>query len=85
MRFVDGHRRALWPSVIDSLHFNLSRELIMTSVGYRIFRSSFDSWDTMCQQVVEFAAKVDVINISHSVEKTEGVIIVWYRLTPERR
>jgi len=39
----------------------------------------------MCQQVVEFAAKVDVINISHSVEKTEGVIIVWYRLTPERR
>ena len=49
-------------------------------VRHRIFKSTFATWDTMCQEVEEFANTIpreDLINISHS-DHGHGVIIVWY-------
>jgi hypothetical protein len=51
-------------------------------VAFRVFRSSFISWEELFQQAADFAAEVGperVINISHSADKGDGVVTVWYR------
>ena len=50
-------------------------------VEYRMFRSSMSSWDTLFAQVAEFATQVGpdrLISISHSEDKDDGVVTVWY-------
>ena len=51
------------------------------SIQHSIYKSSFDSWEEMCSKVARFAETIpreDLINISHSSEGGQGVIIVWY-------
>lgn len=48
-------------------------------VNFKIFRSTFGTWEALAEQAASFAAKVNLISISHSADKSEGVIIVWYR------
>ena len=56
---------------------------------YKIFRSHYETWDIMAQQVSEFLSTLGpgrVIGVSHSQESQLGVIIVWYwevEQTPE--
>jgi hypothetical protein len=53
----------------------------MTKAQHKVFRSHFDSWDKMAEQVTEFLSGLGrdrVIGISRSQESQFGVIIVWY-------
>jgi hypothetical protein len=47
----------------------------------KLFKSHYDSWETMSQQVAEFLTTLGpgkVIGVSHSQESQLGVIAVWY-------
>jgi hypothetical protein len=49
-------------------------------VEYKMFRG-FDSWIELFGQARDFANEVGadrVLNISHSVEDDDGVVVVWY-------
>lgn len=50
-------------------------------VKFRLFKSSFKSWDDLCAQAAEFASQIGkerLINLSVSEDHNEGVIVVWY-------
>ena len=50
-------------------------------VKFQLFRATFSSWNTLCEQAAEFASskgKDRVINIAMSADHSEGVIAVWY-------
>ena len=49
-------------------------------VGFKIFKSSFSSWDDLCQKAADFASEKGrdhVINISVSEDHNDGVV-VWF-------
>jgi hypothetical protein len=53
------------------------------SVQFKIFESSFQSWETLFREAAEFASHVDrLISISHSHAGPGlggmGVVTVWY-------
>lgn len=48
---------------------------------YRVFRSTWTSWDGLFCQATEFANEIGperVVNISHSEDRGDGVVTVWY-------
>lgn len=50
-------------------------------VRFRVSRSTFYSWEAMYEDAAEFAATLPpnhVIGISHSDDKGDGVVVVWY-------
>ena len=50
-------------------------------VRFEVFRSSFESWQSLFGQAAEFASTLSperLITISHSADRTDGVITVWY-------
>ena len=50
-------------------------------VKYELFRSGFKSWDSLFATAAEFATQIGrerLIGISHSEDKQDGVIAVWY-------
>ena len=50
-------------------------------VTYEIFKSGWLSWDELFKQATEFASELGperVLNISHSEDQNEGVVVVWY-------
>lgn len=50
-------------------------------VKYKLFRSMFSSWETLFTQAAEFADRIPperLISISHSADKGDGVVTVWY-------
>ena len=50
-------------------------------MNYRYFRGVLASWDTLCTQAAEFATELGpdrLVSISHSEDKNDGVVIVWY-------
>ena len=50
-------------------------------VRFRVFRSVFQSWESLFQEVADFATEVGperLISISHSEDKSDGVVTVWY-------
>ncbi|WDE06265.1 hypothetical protein SG34_004885 [Thalassomonas viridans] len=52
------------------------------SVTYKMFRGTFASWDELFTSASEFASTLkpeQLINISHSVNDSDGVVTVWYR------
>jgi hypothetical protein len=54
---------------------------MLIQARYKLFKSAFDSWETMSQQVADFLTKLGpgrVIGVSHSQESNVGVIAVWY-------
>ena len=51
------------------------------AVHFKMFKSSFQSWDCLFQQAGEFATNVGrerLIGISHSCGEMEGVVTVWF-------
>jgi hypothetical protein len=50
-------------------------------VHFKVFRSSFSSWETLFREAADFASTVPtdrLISISHSEDQNEGVVSVWY-------
>ena len=48
---------------------------------YEIFRGTFATWPALLDQAAEFATQLGrdrLITISHSEDKDDGVIAVWY-------
>lgn len=48
---------------------------------YKLFKSSYDSWEEMSRQVAEFLTSLGpgkVIGVSHSHHNQLGVMAVWY-------
>jgi hypothetical protein len=54
-------------------------------VKYEHFRSGFESWDTLFTKAAELATQIGrdrLIGISHSEDKNDGVVTVWYWAEP---
>jgi len=52
-----------------------------TQARFKVFKSNFDSWEIMSEEVAGFLTTLgpgNVIGVSHSQETHTGVIIVWY-------
>ena len=50
-------------------------------IKFEVFRSTFSSWDTLLAEAAAFAnslAPDRLINISHSADNSNGVVVVWY-------
>jgi hypothetical protein len=50
-------------------------------VAWRIFRGTLASWSQLFDEAAAFATQVGperLINISHSEDKDDGVVTVWY-------
>jgi hypothetical protein len=50
-------------------------------VQFKVFRSSFSSWEALFKEVAEFASALPtdrLISISHSEDQNEGVVCVWF-------
>lgn len=50
-------------------------------VHYEVFRSSFQSWESLFREASAFAEKIGeqrLINISHSCDNADSVVTVWY-------
>lgn len=53
-------------------------------LAYRVFRGTWASWDELFAQAADFANTLGperVISISHSEDKDDGVVAVWYWTT----
>jgi hypothetical protein len=50
-------------------------------VDYRLFRGSWTTWDALFTEAADFATELGparLISISHSEDRTDGVVTVWY-------
>ena len=50
-------------------------------VAHRIFRGTFTTWEDLFQQAEAFANELGsdrIVNISHSADRGDGVVVVWY-------
>jgi hypothetical protein len=50
-------------------------------VKFKVFRSSFSSWESLFEEAAEFAGGLPtdrLVSISHSEDQNEGVVVVWY-------
>jgi hypothetical protein len=50
-------------------------------VRFEVFRGTFASWNQLFEQAAEFASHIGrerLISISHSEDKDDGVVAVWY-------
>ncbi len=48
---------------------------------FRVFRGMWASWDQLFQEAADFANELGperVVSISHSEDKDDGVVAVWY-------
>jgi len=57
-------------------------------VQFKFFKSSFKSWETLFEEAAVFAESVGperLIGISHSEDKSDGVVTVWYWSDQPRR
>ena len=50
-------------------------------VQYECFRGTLTTWDDLFAEAAGFAAQISrdrLISISHSADKSQGVVTVWY-------
>ena len=48
---------------------------------YTLFRGTMRSWDSLLAEAASFASEIGrerLISISHSEDKDDGVVVVWY-------
>ena len=51
---------------------------------YRIFRGTLATWNQLFTEAAAFANEVGpdrIVNISHSADRGDGVVVVWYLTT----
>ena len=54
-------------------------------VKYEIFRGALETWDSLFSEAADFASQISrdrLISISHSEDKNDGVVAVWYGTSP---
>ena len=57
-------------------------------VAHRKFRGTFATWEELFDEATAFANEVGpdrIVNISHSVDRGDGVVVVWYLTTEEEK
>ena len=57
-------------------------------VRYEIFRGTLATWESLFDQAAEFANSLGperLISISHSEDKEDGVVAVWFWESPADR
>ena len=50
-------------------------------VEFRVFRGVMTSWAALFEEAAQFATEIGrerLINISHSEDKNDGVVTVWF-------
>jgi len=50
-------------------------------VEFRVFRGVMTSWAALFEEAAQFASEVGperLINISHSADRSDGVVTVWF-------
>jgi hypothetical protein len=50
-------------------------------VAFLVFRDTWTTWEELFSQAAEFASQIGperLISISHSADKSDGVVTVWY-------
>ena len=50
-------------------------------VRFETFISGFQSWKSLFEDAADFSSKIGpdrLISISHSADKSQGVVTVWY-------
>jgi len=50
-------------------------------MAYKYFRGTLASWDELFDQAAQFATEIGteyVVGISHSADRGDGVVTVWY-------
>jgi hypothetical protein len=55
-------------------------------VNYRDFRGTLATWDELFEEAAEFATSIGrerLISISHSADRNDGVVAVWYWGDPD--
>ena len=55
-------------------------------VAYRKFRGTLISWEELFNEATAFANEVGpdrIVNISHSADRGDGLVVVWYLTTEE--
>lgn len=56
-------------------------EKVRKKADFKIFRSTFATWDSLCNEAAGFASTLgpeNLITLSHSEDQEDGVIIVWF-------
>ena len=51
------------------------------TIKFEVFRRTFGSWDTLLSDAAAFANSLKpdrLINICHSADQHNGVVVVWY-------
>ena len=54
---------------------------MQATVNFRMFKSSWQTWEAMFSDAAEFASQVGperLISVSHSADQGVGVVTVWY-------
>jgi hypothetical protein len=70
----------LQPTDVFAEHVTAPQPL-QKRVDFRIFRGTFATWNGLCTEAAEFASTVgpeNLISISHSEDKDDGVVTVWF-------
>jgi hypothetical protein len=52
-----------------------------STVQFKTFRGVWSSWNRLFEQAAEFASTISrekLITISHSADRMDGVVTVWY-------
>jgi hypothetical protein len=55
-------------------------------LAYRMFRGTFVTWEELFGRATAFADEVGaerIVNISHSADDDDGVVVVWYLTTED--
>jgi hypothetical protein len=50
-------------------------------MAFRVFRGTFTTWQTLFSDAADFATELGperVLSISHSEDKGDGVVTIWY-------
>ena len=56
-------------------------EYLVPKVIYKVFRGTFATWNSLFDEAAAFASQLGsdrLISISHSEDKDDGVVAVWY-------
>ena len=55
-------------------------------MAYRMFRGTFETWEALFAEAAHFATEIGterVVSISHSADRSDGVVTVWYWTTED--
>ena len=67
--------------IVNIKNQQLTIMILPPKATYKTFRGLFASWDQLFREAADFATELGpdrVISISHSADRSDGVVVVWY-------